>query len=246
MLSMFKPGETTNFNTLPFIPKISFDWENLSGFAFTVLENSKKPAYGLNFDYVNSLSENNRLQFYTEFMYQYDNLKYLISKNGSGFSVSVATNDNFKALAGGNFSQSLPEVKFIDGISLTIEYLYQRDVWSRDNFISYSDYMISIQTNKMLHYNSLQYDQFCQNSQHYLFTSISLQNFIIPNINFNNSVVINLTDYSGIYMPEITYFIDTINMSFDLNGNIYFGGGKTEFGNNVFNTVVNLWAQINF
>ena len=106
--------------------------------------------------------------------------------------------------------------------------------------------MISIQTNMMLHYSSLQYDQFCQNSEHYLYTGISLANFLIPNINLNNSVVINLTDFSCIYIPEITYYIDSANLTFDLNGNIYFGGEKTEFGNNAYNTVVNLWAQINF
>ncbi len=246
LFSMIKPGETTNISNLPVIPKLSFDAENFSGFAFAVLENSKQPQYGLNFDYVNSLSENNNLKFYTEFMYQQDHVNYRFDKNGNGFTNVRSTNENYAVLLGGSFSQSLPDFKFLDSISLAIEYLYQSDVWSRDNFINYYDYMNSVQNNISQHYYSLQYYQMYKNSRNYLFSSLSLGNFIIPNVTVNNSVIMNLTDYSGIYVPDISYFIDTMNMSFDLNADIFYGGRNTEFGNFVYNSAINLWTQINF
>lgn len=236
--------QRTSLSSLPFIPKLSFSAGSFGGFVFGVFQNNKKPIYGLNLDYAFSLGENSSITLYAEGIYLMKSYRQRVSES---LTYEPMPDKNYQAVSAGTRIQTpVTSLKWLEGVSISLEYYYNNENWSKNDLIRYYNKLDTTKSNINAHVADILYFEPYKNSWHYGYAGLYLTNFIKQNLTFGQDFVMNFEDHSFLYMPSLVFSFDNTNAEVGLKSIVYIGSNKSEFGNSISKFNIIGFTQISF
>ncbi|MBF0361575.1 MAG: hypothetical protein HQK49_11220 [Oligoflexia bacterium] len=231
------PYQLMKAKEMQLVPKISFTQQNLSGFFFARLRGSKRPLWGANLSYVNSIFENTDLTLYVEGILRSDREKLSLETIDNSNNTNNSDTTRYPAmLLGMQTRTTFTTTKWIDGIIFNYEYFYDRKNWSKQEFNTFL-------TNPLLYYS--QYSIFT-NSRSYNFFSIFLESFLYKDLKVGCGSVMNSNDNSVLYLPEISYSLSNQNARIGVRAIIFTGNSDSEFGTYPLNNQILGYGELTF
>lgn len=252
-----------NFSHLPYIAKLNYSMLNFSTFGFMRLQKDKGPIFGASFANSFALNEDVTSTLYGELTYKgEDTSNRRRNRSGDGYleRPRLSSEQYYLAfLVGNSLSVTMSRNPVFEGLRWYLEYYYDLENWSQDEFGYYIAWLDDIFLNHIysLHYASLRYKEDFRNSHSYLFTSLVFQNlFKRRDFDLGFSAVINMQDNSLILVPSLSYPFGDQDFMFRIRGSFFLdslsGDGlrfwdkpeiaigtavhdRTEFGNELLN-----------
>ncbi len=237
LIGVVRYGDTNKPQNVPGIAKLSFSHDRISGFYFAQVQSESRPVYGLNLEYAFSPVRDLSLTLYAQGLYKFDSSRSrVVPDDRETYVVRDMDRDGyFAGVAGGRAVYNFTETKWIDGIEFALEYYYDEDNWSRNDYERYCDYLDHVRTvdpanAKYHHYLALSYYRMFKNSRQYVYSLLSLQNVILTDLTLGIEYVHNIEDGSGLLVPGGAYRFDNGEAEFGARVFINWGGSTSEFG----------------
>jgi len=232
-IAIIDASEARNLYELPFVLKTSVFLDMLNFFVFTILQKDKKPVYGLNADLAGGLTNNFIYKFYSEISYKGESDRVRFVENNGSYNIRKYPDDNYLAWVMGMSMGYSFNNSFVNKFSLSLEYYYNAENWSKEDFFVYTKYLKELTS---IGVNDLKYFSIFKNSRYYLYFSVRLEKLLNLDLSLAFNLIYNIEDRGIILMPFLNYFF-TDNMYLSGQLQFYYGDKDSEFYNFYINTM---------
>lgn len=245
VLSFIPSSGVNSLGDLPLLGKLDFSAGSFSGFVFGYVKKSCLPQYGLDGIYSWAPSDGLNLSFYAEALYRGDSqVKYFPSGGGAPQS----RQDGFYGAmsAGSRADYKINSSKILGGLDLLVEYYYDMENWSKEELEQYWAYLDSLKASAANHATALDYYCSYKNSPSYLYASLKLKDLVKKDLSLTTACLMNLSDYSLVLLPELSYSFNSDNTTVGLRGRWCCGSGESEYGNMDYKVMISFYLQTSF
>jgi hypothetical protein len=235
-LGIVSEDETNKTTDIPVCGKFSVSGNSLSGFVYIMKERAKYPTTGFDLSFVAAPTNETSVSLYSEGYYKTESDRQYIDND---LTVRTRKNNQYFGAAGGfRVNMNFPSLKRFDKFELIAEYYYDNENFSCHEFDN-----LAAGCNADM--NLTQYYIPFKSSQHYAYTSLSIENFIFYQLTFSAGCVLNILDRSTILVPSLQYKYSD-NCDLEARGAIYNGNSNSEFGNAISKWNMTLFAKVFF
>lgn len=240
-----RENEAKRIDQLPVIGRVAFGINKLSGFGFVEWQKEQKPVYGIDLEYVYSINEELSGCTYGVASYKGESSRSKIIKTDFGYEVQKLEDDNYYAFVIGNkIDKSFLYNNWLDGISVTMEYYYDSENWTRSEFKNYLSYLDLLKSNRDNHSSLLAFGQDFGYSRSYMYLSLVFHGLVDEDFKMGFDMVANLEDGSRIYIPHLSYSFSNFNAVVGLKAKFYSGSADSEFANTVADNQILILTQV--
>lgn len=212
-----------NIWNVPFIIKANYSMLDFSTFGFVRLQEGDDPIVGASFANSFALSDDLSSTLYGELTFKGASTRYRNLRNDGYMDRPRIVADQYYLafLLGHTLRATLPGFRLMDGLDWYIEYYYDLENWSEDEFVYYLEWLDDIYENQIysLHFSALQYKEDFRNSHSYLFNSLVGRNVAgLRDLDIGLDTILNVGDLSSIMAPHLTYNFGDQDFEFRVQG----------------------------